>query len=124
MGAEGEGEMILRTIVVLIALLVSSGAQANYFTYQQWLAMSELGRAAYVAGAFDSLLTFIDPADEQALAMKWHYNNCLLRAQMSDTQLAANVMNFAKDRPELHTGPVQGALIGYLIAACGAPPTK
>jgi hypothetical protein len=91
--------MILRTVVVLIALLVSSGAQANYFTYQQWLAMSEMGRAAYVAGAFDSLLTFIDPADEQAPAMKWHYNNCLLRAQMSDTQLAANVMNFAKDRP-------------------------
>jgi hypothetical protein len=43
---------------------------------------------------------------------------------MTNFQLAANVLNFAKDKPELHTGSVQGALIGYLNAACGGPPTK
>jgi hypothetical protein len=34
------------------------------------------------------------------------------------------VLNFAKDKPELQTGLVQRALVNYLIAACGEPPTK
>jgi hypothetical protein len=41
---------------------------------------------------------------------------------MTAHQLAANVMNFAKVKPELHTGTVQNALLQYLIAACGAAP--
>jgi hypothetical protein len=40
---------------------------------------------------------------------------------MSTSQLATNVLNFAKDKPEYHTGSVQAALIDYLIAACGKP---
>jgi hypothetical protein len=39
-------------------------------------------------------------------------------------QNTANMLNFAKDKPELHTGLVQRALLKYLIAACGEPPTK
>jgi len=34
------------------------------------------------------------------------------------------MLNFAKDKPELHTGLVQAALRQYLNAACGQPPTK
>jgi carbohydrate-selective porin OprB len=45
--------MILRTAVVLIALLVSSAAQSHYLTYQQWQAMPEAARNAYLMGAFD-----------------------------------------------------------------------
>jgi hypothetical protein len=48
--------VIRRTALVLIALLVSSAAQAYFVTYQQWLAMSEGGRNAYLIGAFDGYL--------------------------------------------------------------------
>ena len=43
---------------------------------------------------------------------------------MTNGQLAANVLNFGRDKPKLQTGPVQLALIEYLFAACGAPPNK
>jgi hypothetical protein len=49
---------------------------------------------------------------------------CLSKAKMTNGQLAANVLNFASDKPKLHTGPVQQALLDYLFAACGAPPNK
>lgn len=40
--AEDEAEMILRSAVVLIALLVSSAAQVGYMTYQKWSDMPEV----------------------------------------------------------------------------------
>ena len=62
--------------------------------------------------------------EEQMRRITQHYSRCLVAAKMTNGQLAANVLNFAKDKPELHTGSVQHVLINYLIAACGAPPTK
>jgi hypothetical protein len=120
-GAEGKREMILRTAAGLIALLVSSAAQSNYFTYQSWLALPETARVAYVSGAYDSLITFV--SDEQTGRIA-QYKKCLNTAEMTNFQLAASVMNFAKDKPQFHTGSVQSILINYLIAACGEPPTK
>jgi hypothetical protein len=108
---------MIRTAVILAALLFSTAAQANYFTYQTWSALTEDSRIAYLSGVFDSLLVFVPDAG-------LHYETCLVRAKTQTGQLAANVLNFAKDKPELHTGSVQGALIGYLNAACGGPPTK
>ena len=118
-GTEGEAEMILRTVAGLIALLVSSAAQSNYFTYQTWLAMPESSRVAYVSGAFDSLVSF---AETEQVAM--HYVKCIDTVKMTNSQLTANMLNFAKDKPELHTGLVQRALLKYLVAACGEPLTK
>jgi hypothetical protein len=114
--------MILRTALVLIALLGSSAAQSNYFTYQSWLVLPETARVAYLSGAYDSLITFV--SDEQTGRTAQHYKKCLNTAEMTNFQLAANVMNFAKDKPQFHTGSVQSVLINYLIAACGEPPTK
>jgi hypothetical protein len=114
--------MTLRTAIGLIALLVSSAAQSNYFTYQSWLAMAETSRVAYISGAYDSLVTFVE--GEQAGRNSLHYTKCITTAKMTNFQLAANVLNFAKDKPQLHTGSMQGALIEYLNAACGQPPTK
>jgi hypothetical protein len=107
--------MIRGTVAVLIALLVSSAAQANYFTYQEWLAKPAIVRAAYIAGALDSLVNYTDPR----IAM--HYNNCIARAEMRSDQLADNVLNYARDKPSMQTGSVQHVLLDYLIAACGAP---
>jgi hypothetical protein len=121
--------MILRTVVVLAALLVSSAAQSNYFTYQSWLALPESGRAAYIAGVYDAglpgydmMITLVE--GEQSGRYSRHYQNCIGASQMSVSQLAANVLNFAKDKPELHTGSVWKALLTYLTAACGEPPKK
>ena len=116
---QAKQEMILRTVVGLIALLVSSAAQSNYFTYQTWLAMPESSRIAYVSGAFDSLVSF---AETEQVAM--HYVKCIDTVKMTNSQLTANMLNFAKDKPELHTGLVQRALLKYLAAACGEPLTK
>jgi hypothetical protein len=114
--------MILRTVIGLIALLVSSVARAEYFTYQTWSGLGEMSRAAYIAGAYDSQMTFVDSEAQGKDAR--HFRKCIQTARMTTFQLAANVMNFAKDRPALQTGSVQEALISYLIAACGEPPTK
>jgi hypothetical protein len=121
--AEGEGEMLRRTAVVLIALLASSAAESNYVTFQTWLTMPEPVRDAYIAGAYDSLEN-VGEDTEQMRRTRTHYANCLYTAKMTSIQLAANVLNFAKDKPELQTGLVQRALVNYLIAACGEPPTK
>jgi hypothetical protein len=116
--------MIARTCVILIAALISSAAQAYYVSFQQWQAMPELARNAYIAGAFDGFLyensTILSPAWLQETA--FHYEMCLSKAKMKNGQLAANVLNFASDKPKLQTGTVQDALRGYLFAACGAPP--
>jgi hypothetical protein len=115
--------MILRTVIGLIALLVSSAAQSQaYYTYQSWSALSEPARAIYLSGAFDSLVTFASGEQEKRITA--HYFKCIYTAKMSGSQLAANVLNFAKDKPELHTGSVQAALFKYLFATCGEPPTK
>jgi hypothetical protein len=116
--------MILRTSVVLIALLVSSVAQAHYMTYQKWSGMPEIYRVAYIAGAFDTALTLWADEDQNPTTFKTRYSNCVVAAGMTDAQLATNVMNFAKGKPELHTGGVPEALMQYLFAACGASPTK
>ena len=88
--------------------------------------MPEAARNAYLMGAFDGFVydnsTLLSPAWEQAAA--FHYEMCLSKAKMTNGQLASNVLNFASDKPKLHTGPVQLALIEYLFAACGAPPNK
>ena len=114
--------MILRTVIGLIALLVSSAAQSDFLTYPKWLALNEMSRVAYISGAYDSLVTFVE--GEQAGRNSRHYRKCVDTAQMTNFQLAANVLNFAKDKPKLHTGLVQAALLQYLNAACGQPPTK
>jgi hypothetical protein len=42
--------MIRRTVIALTALLTSSAAQSEFFTYQQWLALPLSSRALYIAG--------------------------------------------------------------------------
>ena len=113
--------MIRRTAIVLIALLVSAAAQANYFTYQQWLALTETERVLYISGAYDWFVTIL--SDEQSETNSSYYRKCIQTAQMTNAQLAENVRNFAKDKPELHTYKMPSVLLGYLIAACGKPPT-
>ena len=68
---------------------------------------------------FDSLVSF---AETEQVAV--HYVKCIDTVKMTNSQLTANMLNFAKDKSELHTGLVQRVLLNYLIAACGEPLTK
>jgi len=68
---------------------------------------------------FDSLVSF---AETEQVAV--HYVKWIDTVKMTNSQLTANMLNFAKDKSELHTGLVQRVLLNYLIAACGEPLTK
>jgi hypothetical protein len=118
--------MMRRTALIAAALLVSPAAQADFFTYQKWSALSEASRAAYSAGAYDAGMpgydsTLTSLTHEENETYVWHYGQCLQTAQMTNIQLASNVWNFARDKPALQTGSVHIALLSYLQAAC---PTK
>ena len=80
--------------------------------------MSLEARAAYIAGAIDSLL-FSNPEARQ------HYGDCISNAKIPNVQLALNLGAFLDSRPDLQGGAVQNGLIEYLIALCdqqlGAP---
>ena len=108
-------------LICLFSIAVSSIANAGqFYSYRQWVALDESLRSVYIAGVFDSLLGIV--RDRNDLPVTKHYDNCITRANMSNGELADNVMAFVKTRPELQERSVSGALMNYLIYYCGAPP--
>jgi hypothetical protein len=103
----------------LIAVSPVSNA-GQFYSYRQWVALDDPLRSMYIAGVFDSLLGIV--RDRNDLPVTKHYDNCITRANMSNGELADNVMAFVKTRPELQEKSVSGALMNYLISYCGAPP--
>ena len=104
--------------------LIATSPVANagqFYSYRQWVALDETLRSVYIAGVFDSLLGIVK--DRNDLPVTKHYDNCITRAKMSNSELADNVVAFVKKRPELQERSVSGALMNYLIDFCGAPPT-
>jgi hypothetical protein len=106
---------------VLVAFLIAP-AEAFFLNYTDWTALPEGSRTMFMTGAFDSLVSFAN--NEGGAKAADHYEQCIRDAHMSNTQLAANVLNYAKDKPALHTKPATIAMIQYLIAACGLPPQR
>ena len=109
-------------IAGIIVLGLVAPMRANFYTYQEWVALNRAERETYLAGAFDSLTSFGTGADQVGISR--HYETCVRNAKMDLSQLTQNVIRFVRDKPELHTGSVQLALLRYLIAACGQPPVK
>jgi hypothetical protein len=111
-----------RFFAIAVAALIGSFecADATYFNYEQWEALPQDLQTFYIAGAVDSLITYARSAQELQ-KNKW-YESCLMKAQMTDTQLAQNVRNYGAAHPEVQTQLVQYALVAYLMAACGSPP--
>jgi hypothetical protein len=71
------------------------------------------------------MVTFWPGEDEVSEKLiEQHYDHCIAVAHMTDRQLAANVMIYTSDKLWLQGLAVPYALRSYLIAACGAPPTK
>lgn len=112
---------MLRLVFVFIVLLnlLVEPANALYFNYTEWSALPEVSRTMFMTGAFDSLVSFATDAGGEEAAK--HYDHCVVSAHMSNGQLATNILNYAKDKPALHTKPATMAMIKYLIAACGLP---
>jgi len=110
-------------LICLFLFETSPVANAGqYYTYRQWVALDGTLRSVYIAGVFDSLLGLVK--DRNDLPVTKHYDNCITRANMTDGELADNIMAFVKSRPELQERSVSGALINYLIDFCGAPPVR
>ena len=108
------------TLVVLMAL--TSPAAANFYTLQEWSQLNRAQRENYIAGAFDSMITVGSGEESEKVAL--HYRDCVKGARMALSQLTDNVLRFAKSRPDVQTGPVQTALVRYLVSACGEPPAS
>ncbi|THD70957.1 MAG: hypothetical protein E7813_06695 [Bradyrhizobium sp.] len=96
--------------------------KAAYYGYSEWAALPEVSRAIFMSGAFDSLVSFATDADGAAAAK--HYAKCVHGAHMTNGQLATNILNYARDKPALHTQLATAAMLDYLIAACGLPPQQ
>jgi hypothetical protein len=110
-------------LICLFLIVTSPVANAGqFYSYRQWMALNETLRSVYIAGVFDSLLGIVK--DRNDLPVTRHYDDCITRANMSDRELADNIMAFVKTRPELQERSVSGALMNYLIDFCGAPPAR
>jgi hypothetical protein len=115
-----KGDVMLRLGAVLVVLVtLCRPAMALYFLYPDWSALPENARQTYIAGAFDSLVSVATDEDGRIAAK--HYDHCVVSAHISVGQLATNVMNFASQKPELHTLPASIVMAKYLAAAFGLP---
>ena len=103
---------------IFVFVAGSSGAIAQvgvYFNFSQWEQLPENQRAAYIAGAFDSLIS----NEERRGSL--HYQRCIRNTVMSSQQLAANVLAFVQTQPALQGQTVQIGLVRYLNSLCGTP---
>jgi hypothetical protein len=101
--------------LIISTLVWIAPASSYYFGYSKWLALSYPARVAYIAGAYDTLTGYAKSGGNRYGPSAVCINN----AGMSIGQLAENVQNFAKDKPQYQTGMVQDAIFGYLVEACG-----
>ena len=108
---------MLRMRAIFLALCAP--AHAGFFTYSEWEALPPNLRAIYIAGAFNSLVSTGSDDDYQVAV---HYSNCKSRTRMNTSQLAKNVVAFARARPEMQGGTPQEPLVNYLISLCGKAP--
>jgi hypothetical protein len=113
---------VLWSASIFVFVVGSSGAIAQvgvYFNFSQWERLTENQRIAYIAGAFDSLISNAATNEERRDGL--HYQRCIRNAAMSSEQLGANVLAFVQTQPALHGQTVQLALVRYLVALCGPP---
>lgn len=110
-------------IAALVALLVATTpANAGFFTYSEWSALSPNGRATYIAGVYDTLSTIA--YDDSSGAYVLYVRACFSRSRMNNGQMADNLVEFVKTRPKFQAGDVVTAFVNYVIDACGPPPPK
>jgi hypothetical protein len=111
--------LLIHAVATIVVIALASPASATFYTYAQWSALPEYGRAMYIAGLYDGLVSIFRPEDHWIAS---HYRQCIGDAKMTNGQLAENIRAYASARPNLQGQPVTGAFIAYLIQLCGKPP--
>lgn len=106
--------------LILVSMLLSTQGRADFFTFQQWSSLPPTMKAAYVAGIFDATTSIVSGDEDVARAK--HQRSCIAKSHMSSLQMANNIDNFARGRPDLQTGGVTRILAEYLYIACGPVP--
>ena len=109
-----------RTATVAALMLAIGPAHAAYFTYSDWSKQPADFRAAYIAGLYDALISMSETNAEAKIGA--HYQACVVRAKMSNGQLAESTLLYGSARPKLQSGGVGEVMINYLIQLCGKPP--
>ena len=107
-------------VAALMLAIAATAAHAEYFTYSEWSQQPADFRAAYVAGLYDALVSFADSDAEVNIGA--HYQDCVMREKIRNSQLAESTLLFGAARPNLRSGGVGTVMINYLIQLCGRPP--
>jgi hypothetical protein len=105
-----------------VSLLLSWPAIAEVhldYTFSQWERLHEDDRAAYIASSIEMLETIAGREPAQRAAR--HYSQCIVRSQLTASQLASFLREYVRARPELRGSSVQSAMNDYLNALCGRP---
>jgi hypothetical protein len=103
--------------VTVLALTLAVPVRAGFLTAEQWLGLSAEQQAAYVAGAYDSLVTYAtNTAEMEAIG---HYQSCVAHAKLTPVTMATGLKDELDANPKLATEPAPGALLKYLIKLCG-----
>jgi hypothetical protein len=112
----------VRAALVALALTLATPSLAGFLTGAQWLKLSAEEQAAYVAGVYDALVTYVTtPVEVGAVA---HYRTCAARARLTPETMAASLKSALTDEPRLMSEPVPGPFLQYLVKLCGKPETQ
>jgi hypothetical protein len=101
-------------------LAIATAAHAEYFTYSEWSRQPADFRAAYIAGMYDALISLAETDAEAKIGA--HYQTCVSRAKITNSQLAERTLFFGAARTSLQSVGVGTVMINYLIQLCGKPP--
>ncbi|MGO9358982.1 MAG: hypothetical protein ACLP1D_15120 [Xanthobacteraceae bacterium] len=108
-----------RAAVAALALTLATPSLAGFLTGAQWLKLSAEEQAAYLAGVYDALVTYVTtPVEEQAIA---HYQTCAARARLTPESMATSLKSALTEEPKLMSEPVPGPFLKYLVKLCGKP---
>ena len=119
-GHVGVEAPVFKYAAVLLLLSWSATAEVHLdYTVSQWERLHEDDRAAYIARSIEMLGTIAGPEPAQRAAR--HYSQCIVRSQLTASQLASFLREYVRARPELRGSSVQSAMNDYLNALCGRP---
>lgn len=114
--------LLASALIVAFAPCGTTAQAGEYFfrNYSEWERSRYAEKMAYLAGAFDTLVSV--GVEQQGKAMQ-HYDKCMIDSRMDLAQFTDAVSAFGRAHPEAQ-GPiysVQGTMLQYLIRLCGLP---
>ena len=68
--------LLIHAVATIALIVLVSPASATFFTYAEWAALPEYGRALYIAGLYDALTTFTYHIEEDHVVLL-HFRQCI-----------------------------------------------